>query len=212
MYIYVCILMFLYFCIHMCADTYLFIYDYKYTSMKHICIYVLYPNNNKGYYAGKKNVVGRSEIHRTVLTDEDLHRNFPTYLERAPMVYGELENIAMESFPELVQPVLFTNISVIKPLQDLQNKLRDQYPTKYKLEKKLMLVFKGRDFNETNECSLEDFRHCMNLLNISLSEAELRSMCSHFQLDDHTGFISYLLFISAICQEDKDVESKYNNF
>ena len=107
----------------------------------------------------------------------------------------------MESYPELVQPALSTNVSIVKPLQNLQNKLKDQYPTRFKLEKKLMLVFKGRDFNDTNECSVEDFRHCMNLLNISLSEVELFSMCSEYKLDSNKDIISYLQFISAVCQE-----------
>jgi hypothetical protein len=160
-----------------------------------------------GHYTGKENVVGRSEIHRTGILNEDLHHDYPTYLEDQPMVYGDLEDIVMGTHPKLSPQASVIPVQTMKLIQNLQNKLKDQYPTKYKLEKKLLLVFKGRDFNDANLCSVEDFRHCMKLLNISLSEVELLSICAEYtdMLDGDTNNISYLQFISAICL--KDVET-----
>jgi hypothetical protein len=162
-----------------------------------------------GFYAGKGDTIGQSEIHRSSSTDKDSRHDFPTYLESAPMVYGDLENIVMTTHPKLLPQASIIRVSIEKLIQNLQNKLKDQYPTKYKLEKKLLLVFKGRDFNDTNLCSIDDFRHCMKLLNITLSEVELNTICAEYtdSLDDD-NLISYLQFISVISQNNEQLSTE----
>jgi Ca2+-binding EF-hand superfamily protein len=91
-----------------------------------------------------------------------------------------------------------------------QSKLTNQYPVRYKREKRLFLVFSGRDIHNTELCSINEFKHSLILLNFTPSDSDFRLLINEFKSEKN--MIYYMRFISRICDETVKLKCILNPF